>query len=307
MLPFAPLALAALTASSGPIGDPYAIFARARRYWESQRYPARLQYTVVVTVLEGGKTRIERYRSGYDGIAGVVAFDPVSDEEREHPYVPHGVNVGFLFWRIGKPEPPADYLGVPELAPNYSFGIGTTPLSEPPHKLTSAELVRQIREEFHDPDPRASPTPSPQPSPVLREIAAVMSKTRAYDITLLGVERVDGSDAYHLRLHPLREPKRYRLRELWIDAQSYAPRKLVEALNFENGPGTAVPWTIAFAQRGGATYVASETAMAPMSYSGMVYVRASVSIEDLREVAAFDDDLTTTFVPGERTLMMTEP
>src|SRR5215469_968101 len=161
---------------------PYEIFARAKQYWEAQQYPGMLEYTVAVSVVEGGKTKIERYQAGYDGYHGDVSFDPISDYEIAHPYTPKGIGFSIPFTHLGKPEPPMDYLGVPDIAPNYSFGIGATPLTPVPTTPTPEELVRQIRAEFNDPDPRATPTPLA--SPGLREIAVVVSRTRAYDITL---------------------------------------------------------------------------------------------------------------------------
>ncbi|HTX59462.1 MAG TPA: hypothetical protein VMH02_07245 [Verrucomicrobiae bacterium] len=289
---------------SSPAPSPYEIFARAREYWQTQRYPGELEYDVVVRVVEGGKVRIEHYRSGYDGYTGDVRFDAVSEEEHEHPHVVKGANLSFFFWRIGRADAPVDYLGVADLAPNYGFGIGRTPLSPPPHSPTPAELVREIREQFHDPDPHATPTPAPAPTPALREIASVFSKDRAYDITLAGIDRLAEGPAYHLQLKPLRQPKKYRLRDLWVDTATFAPRKLTEALNFVDGPGTDVPWNVTFAQIGGALYIDKETALAAIDYDGEIYREASVSIENLREVAKLPRDLTD-FTPA--TLILREP
>jgi hypothetical protein len=298
--------VAALAASPPPSSDPYEIFAQARRYWESQRYPGQLSYTVVVRVHEGGVERAQHFHSGYNGYTGSVVFNPVSDEELAHPHVPKGIGVSIFFWRLTKPDAPVDYLGVPELSPNYGFGIASTPLSQPPKPLTPAELVQQIRGELDDPDPRTTPSPTPEPTPSLQEIATVYAKNRAYDVKLVGVDDVDGSPAYHLVLHPLREPHRYRLRELWVDTTTFAPRKLVEALNFENGPGTAVPWSVSFKDYNGALYIDKETALAPIHYRALIYTAASVSIEELTPVEKFSRDLSD-FEPEDPGGMLEEP
>lgn len=303
------LAIAVLVASSAisqAAANPYEIYARARRYVETQRYPGMLEYTVVVHVTEGGRERVERYQCGYNAYAGTISFDPVSDYEKTHPYMPHGINVGVLIWQVGKPEPPVDYLGVPDFAPNYSFGLGSAPLTPLPRTPTPAELVREIRAELHDPDPRATPIPSPSPSatPALREIATVVGWLHFYDITLAGIEDVDGSPAYDLKLRPLREPHKYRLRELWVDKATFAPRKLIEAIDFVDGPGTAVPWSVTFQNLGGALYVDRQTALAPMNYRGLEYTSASVSVEGVHVVTQLSRELST-FQPGG--LMMREP
>lgn len=304
MLAIAVLVASAAVSQAAP--DPYEIYARARQYVASQSYPGMLEYTVAVRVTEAGKERVERYQCGYDGYTGTIAFDPVSDYEKTHPYVPHGINIGVLFWQVGKPEPRVDYLGVPDFAPNYSFGLGTAPLTPLPRTPTPAELVAEIRAEFHDPDPRVTPIPTPSPSatPGLQEIAAVIARLHLYDITLAGTDNIDGSLAYDLKLRPLRDPHKYRLRELWVDTATYAPRKLVEAIDFVDGPGTAVPWTVTFQDIGGALYVDRQTALAPMNYRGLEYTSASVSVEDVRVVTQFPRELST-FQPGG--LMMQEP
>ncbi len=99
---------------------------------ESQRYPGQLQYTVVVRGHEGGEDRVEHYHSGYDAYTGSILFDPVSDEELAHPHYPKGMNIGIFLWRIGKAEPPADFLGAPDSRPITDSGIGTTPLTPVP-------------------------------------------------------------------------------------------------------------------------------------------------------------------------------
>lgn len=298
--------LAAAVSAAPPSTDPYEIFAQARRYWESQRYPGQLQYTVVVRVREGGQDRVQHFHSGYDAYTGSIVFDPVSDEELAHPHDPKGINIGIFFWRIGKQEPPVDFLGAPDLSPNYGFGIGTTPLTPVPRPLTSAEIVQQVRDQFNDPDPHASPAPSPEPTPELHEIATVYARNRAYDVSLVGTDDIDGSPAYHLALHPLREPHRYRLRDLWVDTATYAPRKLIEALNFANGPGTNVPWSVTFTKRDGALYIDKETALAPMQYRGLIYTQASVSIEDVSPVEKLPRELSD-FQPEDPGGMLEEP
>src|ERR1700685_926277 len=100
--------------------DPYQIFARARQAWMAQSYPAMVEYTVVVRVVEGGRLKVERYRAGYDGESGTIVFDAVSDEEAAHPVHVHGINVAIPgLTNLSPPPAPIDYLGVPILAPNY--------------------------------------------------------------------------------------------------------------------------------------------------------------------------------------------
>jgi hypothetical protein len=295
---------AALTAPvPAAVPDPYQIFANAREYWLYQHYPAELQYQVAVDITEGGKERVERYDVLYDAVKNDVDVDPVSDYERAHPVKPTGVNLNFalpfgLGMPIGKPLPSIDFLGVPKLAPAYSFGMAPFVPAPTPTPFNSMALVEEIRKEFHDPDPR-KPTPSPSPSPGLPEIATVVAENRDYTISLVGTESIAGHPCYHLALKPMRDPGRFRIREAWIDEVTYAPWQLRDATNFQNGPPTSVPWTIAFVDIGGAHYIAQEQADAPISSHGEIYTRASIRFESVVASTKAPPARLTGDTPGE--------
>ncbi|MBV8721996.1 MAG: hypothetical protein JO277_07590, partial [Candidatus Eremiobacteraeota bacterium] len=183
-----------------------------------------------------------------------------------------------LFKRhVGNPEEAVDYLGVPMLAPNYSFGIAPYV----PEEATTAQerdaLIAAIRNQYNDPM-SASKAQQLGASDGLEEIGRVTSRDRDYEIAFEGVEHVDGGDAYHLSLQPKRSPNRFRLRDLWIDVGSGATRKLVTAGNF--GDGT-VPWEITFGSIGGAQYIVREDALAPVGVGRHLYERAAITFENL--------------------------
>jgi hypothetical protein len=263
--------------------DPYAIFANARAYWQQQHYPMMLDYRVAVDVTEGSGERVEHYAMEYDAVTGEVRVDPISDYQISHPVVPKGINLGLLGFGLNKPLPPVDFMGVPHLAPTYSFGMAPFVPAPTPTPFNSAALVDQIRQEFHDPNPRATPTASPTPNG-LQEIATVYAHNHDYTITLLGTETIDGHACYHLGLTPTRDPGRFRIRQAWIDEATYATWQLQDALNFTDGPGTKVAWTIHFANVAGAQYVSEEDALAPMSTGGEIYTKAAVRFENVHAV-----------------------
>lgn len=265
--------------------DPYMIFANARAYWHAQQYPDMLDYRVAVDVTEGGNERVEHYTAEYNAVTGEVRVDPVSDYQLAHPVVPKGINVGILAFLVNKPLPSVDFMGVPQLAPTYSFAMAPFLPAPTPTPFNSAALVDEIRKEFHDPNPRATPTSSPTPNG-LQEIATVYAHKRDYAITLLGTESIDGHACYHLGLTPTRDPGRYRIRQAWIDEQTFAPWQLEDALNFTNAPGTNVAWMIHFADIDAAHYVTEEDALAPMSTQGEIYTKAAVRFESIRAVDA---------------------
>lgn len=237
--------------------NPYAIFANARSYWESATYPPEIAYTIIVKVAHKGVASAAHYHLYYDSWTNKVSVDAVSDEELAHPYTPHGINTFInLFGATiptSAPQNTFDYLGVPVLAPNYGFGVGTyTPRTTP---LSGMDLVNEIRREFHDPAPHR-----PAPDTGLKTIAAIEVVRRAYIITLAGLVQSGDHDDYDLVLTPVRDPAKYRLREAWINETTFATDKVVTQGNFTDPAFSGFRWTVVFQQIGSAPYIASETA-----------------------------------------------
>lgn len=144
------------------------------------------------------------YHVYYDSTTDKVTVKGVSDEEAAHPYTPHGINTFFNVFGgqipLSAPQQTFDYLGVPLLAPNYSFGIADyIPAAS---QIDSEALVAEIRREFHDP---ARPGPPPSATS-LKTIASIEVVRRRYVITLAGIVPLQGNDDYDLHLTPLSDP-----------------------------------------------------------------------------------------------------
>jgi hypothetical protein len=259
---------------------PYAIFERAREVWSAQRYPATVAYTVVVTAARQGAPHDRHYHEYWrSGDNSVFLKPPVSDEQLEHPYKP-SAGVDFMGWNIGGPREGTgvkDFIGPPVVAPNYSFGISTY---VPPEKLSPAQLVAQIRSEYRDPAP--AKVGALQRKDGLKTIAMVSSSARAYRISLVGLEADGTGRDYHLALQPLREPLRYRLRDLWIDTATFQTRRARIGGNFTDAATQNVAWTVRFTQIDGATYIASEDADGPIvGYHGLMYSRFTLRFQNV--------------------------
>lgn len=257
--------------------DPYAIYAHAREFWAAQRYPAHVIYDVVVRVTQNGKPLEERYEGRFNALTGTVDVDPTSDYEREHPPTGSGVRVSLFGAGMTAPSSAAvDFIGVPVLAPNYAFGMWKfVPQRDEP--ASNLDLVRQIRNEFHDPAPR--PLPSSQPASA---IATVVAYERVYDITRAPDEVVGATACIHLLLRPRSDPHTHRLRELDLDPRTYATVRARISSNFIDGPGTGIPWTIDFGEHDGAQYIVRETAMHPWAQYRRTYDTVEISFEHLR-------------------------
>lgn len=279
--------LAALSVSGVPATpDPYAIFAQARHVWAQQHYPDYLTYTVAVDVTERGVEKAKHYHLAFDALSGKIGVNPVSDEELAAPPDPNGVTLHLIPRRnfqpildkqVGNPGEAVDYLGVPIISPTYSFGM--TPGIEDPDQVDSATLVQQIRQQFDDPVPQTKVAQQVTSGDV-KTIASITTFVRHYTITDAGEQIVGGVPCYHLLLHPTADPRKYRLRELWVDTSDYQTRQLISSGNFT---GSNVPWLITFANFDGAEVIASETALAPVGVGAHHYDHASVSFEDLTQ------------------------
>jgi hypothetical protein len=118
---------------------------------------------------------------------------------------------------------------------------------------------------------------------VLPRIGRSGAIARTYEVTDLGEAVEDGVALHHLGLRPLNDPYRNRLRELWLDAKTSLPVRAVVAGIGDRRPLDAVSWRVDFAQLEGGTYVARETALAPIDYgkAGTLY-DVTITFAELR-------------------------
>lgn len=266
--------------------NPYQLYGRARAVWLSQHYPDYVAYTIAVAVDERGVPKTSHYRAIYDATHDRIYSNGVSEEERARPYVPTGTNITLepkrdwmtLFKRhVGHPEEAVDFLGVPMLAPNYSFGIAAYVPEVATTVPDQAALVREIRRQYNDPM-SAEKAQQLSDAQGLKEIGHVTSTDRDYTITYDGSDTVDGTQLYHLSLRPTHDPGKLRLRELWIDPQTFTTVKLVTQGNFGS---SNVPWAITFATVNGAQYIASEKALAPVGSGRHLYDQVTILFQGL--------------------------
>lgn len=266
-----------------------AIWLRTRSAVTSAQYPDRIEYTIAITGSDGDKPSSNHYRAIYAAADGKVRVFAVSEEEEAQPaLIPRGVNVSAsiaicmpVCWGysvpVGHPQPSYDLLGVPLLAPSYMFGLRYTTL-----------------------------VATAMPLNVLPVIARVSTEASLYRITLIDTPEIDGTRTYHLQLTPLRNPKKDRLRELWVGAADYLPRKAVIAGNFTVAPFVDVPWTIDFSVVDGAPYIRDEyTAQVLYLRHRRVVRDAVVAFEDIHEpVTAYDAPL---IAPDDSSATLVEP
>ncbi len=231
--------------------DGYAIYERARDVCAAQQYPEIVRYGIVMNATEAGKPVARHYRGQWIPSDNDVRVDALSEEEAQTPHVPKGVNFHFDITisiarggsggrsiPFGRKDPDPDLIGVPLLAPAYSFGLVEPPAAQPQQSDLSTKL------------------------PV---IAAVTTRDQRYDITVAGTDSIDGGDAYHLLLKPRRDPESNRLRELWVGTGDFTPVKAIVSGNFTVAPFDRIPWSVDFVKRDGALYILTESALKPIA------------------------------------------
>jgi hypothetical protein len=251
--------------------DAHALWMRARSAVTAAAYPSSLAYTIAITGKDGDTPVSDRYRAVSDPGDGSVRVFPIGDEQLSRPApVPRGINWSFVLelciYRggcggvhspVGRPVAGPDLLGEPILKPTYMFGL------------------RYERGARHSGTATAGGLPI---------IATVSSGVRHYRVTLLGTPVLDGVPTYHLGLTPLHDPKRDRLRELWIGANDFLPRKAVVFGNFTMAPLVDVPWTVDFSVIDHAPYVTAEMAMKTLYMPHRRVVHdAEIAFQDIRE------------------------
>lgn len=245
--------------------DAYAIFLHTRSAVTAARYPRRLDYTIEVSGTEGGETRANHYKGRYDTTNDAIRVFPISDEElagtAPHPHdfdfnriIVQGVSVP-----IGRPSDPDLLGGSPILDPVYSFGL----------RFKRATDIA---------------APDGDSSDSLPVIAVVSNNAPDYNVKLLGEESLNDEQTFHLELKPLRKPKKYRLRELWIGATDFLPRQAIVAGNFTVAPLVDIPWKVSFKVVDGIPYISSERAQATLYLSHHHVVHdAEVDFQDIQE------------------------
>jgi hypothetical protein len=264
LAPFIMLAIVAtpavLRAAQPPVTDAEAIFERARTTWSNMSYPSLLDYRIAVHFIAGGATHVEHYTGEVEPASGECRVHAFSDEEAEHPTTPHGINVMLTFGLGGStafstilnPAPKPVSFGMPDLSPLYSFGMRTG------KRLT-------------DDDEPAT----------LKTIGRVITLARHYDVQFVERTSLDGTDVYHLALRPLTEPDRNRLRDLWIATATFDVVGARVLGNFTDRPATTIPWMIHFTTLNDATYIASETAEAPLPNRPLLFDAVTIEFESI--------------------------
>ena len=225
--------------------DPNRIFDAARKAWGAGAYPRYAEYVAVVSFHNGTRFVRRTWETTEDLRHGVVYSHAFSREERANPTTPHGINISFFGLAPSNQEQPVDPIGQVAFAIDQDYGLAPGERRLQSTNATSTfDAVRSS----------------------LTVIGRTGTVARDYEVSLIETAVDDQGPEYHLGLRPLHDPQRLRLRELWVDGNTWRTEEAVVDGIGSRPPLTNVPWRIEYRETNGATYVATETALGPLDY-----------------------------------------
>lgn len=251
------------------------LFTAARSARSQSAYAHYSVYATVVRFRHNGKPVNSTWDTTEDMQRRLVHAHALSREEGAHPHVPHGTNFGIgggpsgvlppgvmpEKGRILSHEPGDDPIGTLTFAVDQDFGLALNV----PQIAATADMSE------------VSVTVTTLP-----HIGRTGTIARTYEVTDLGDVTEDGASLHHLGLRPLRDPRRYRLRELWTNAKTSLPVRAVVAGIGNRGPLQSVSWRVDFTQLQGGTYIARETALGPLDTDGGQLDDVTITFAELR-------------------------
>jgi hypothetical protein len=226
-----------------PSPDPVAerMFTRAKEWWRTRKDVPYLEYGALIRYKHAGHVIDNWWEATFRTSDNALHIERLIVPEDEAKRL-RGFPITIFGFRVFDTNPDAEVVHVQEplIEPTSNFGVLTRYQSR---VTVSAE-------------PTENPLLLPEPSATaLRVIGNVEVSTRDYDVRLVGEESLRYGDAYHLTLTPLRDPRLYRLRDLWLDKTTYATTQLTVDGIYNGRPYDAVRWTVHYVPLGGQWYV----------------------------------------------------
>jgi len=259
--------IAATPAPSPAAPDPEAIFANVRQAWSAGAYPRFGSYATTVEF----HTETQHIKRTWDTIEdfrhAVVFSRKFSREEvASPPDAPRGINIAVPFFGTLNKVQEVDPVGHVAFAVDQDYGLA--PAEHRYARVASAAEFAAVGK-------------------TLPIIGRTGVKVRDYDVRLIETLNDERGREYHLGLTPLRDPAKYRLRELWVDAKTWLPEEAIVSGIGSQPPLTTVPWRIEYRQAEGGTYIARETALGDVDYgaAGMLHW-LTVSFEEFAPSAS---------------------
>ncbi len=262
-------ALFGAVASAAEEPSPEAIFSRAKDAWRTRQEAPFVAYNMRERYEWRGRTHDNWWQVAYrdrDRALALRRTIVAADEAKRLRGSPITFNLkvhkGNVHADSLDTNPDADAFPIlePQIEPNASFGLVRR---EPKAALVGnvaplSSLGTLVAAPSPTPAPTATPTAAPSALATekpLRELVRIEAVARDYAIVLAGTESIRGVEAYHLALTPLRNPRFYRLRDLWVETASFGTVQLAIQGMFEGKPYDDARWIVAYTAIAGRYYV----------------------------------------------------
>lgn len=265
----AAFAIALLGAGSLP-ADPDAAFSAARDAWPVASYPHYGTYATVIQYHLGAQPGIRTWNTVEDLQRRVVHADGVSDQEAANPYVPHGINIGVGGLSSSRDEGGAGSLPSGIQQPGSTLPSGmvlNAAKTDDPFGMLTFAINQDYGLSRRAPGITTSSNANDVggPAPTLPRIGGTGTEAKNYTVSSLGTTNENGVALVHLALKPLHDPKRYRLRELWLNPITELPvHAIVDGIG-NHDPLDTVQWKVDYTTVDGVPYIERETALSPIS------------------------------------------
>jgi hypothetical protein len=254
------LAGALLTAGAGracaqtpaPALDARTIYDRTRATVAARTLPPFIAYTEYAAFERRGKIKVQRAHVVVrlaDGRANITAIpNSPGDRVDTRPVVKDR----------------------PLVYPTTTFGLVKRRAGEQPSTYESAA---------------ATPAREPHGLPVIGRVAA---PARDYEPALVGIETLAGARVYHLKLVPRFDPRHHPIRELYVDATTYDPRRIAIEVWAAAGPVHSRPTvSVDFAPVAGVWMIAHATMDFVLRFGFLAYAgSAEYRVSDVSFPAA---------------------
>ena len=246
-------------------------------------YPSLLAYTVTVIATErDGSIHRRTYDSRYNASEGDIFPTTISREEGSNPPDARGVDFSialpFVHVSLNKPIEADALGGPPSLAPYYFFGLGESEGLSTDSKRHAQFTIR----------------------------SNVPVSARNYEVYLVSIEMVRGEACNHLRLRPRIDPRRFRIRDIWMAQSDDLPIQIRTFGNFTNSRLTNSSWLTTYRRDGHSLFILDERTTDDLRFAHFKpFVSSVVSFSLPQPISP--SDMRLRLKPNENKKILAEP
>jgi len=225
------------------------VFVQARNTWQARAEAPFLSYGIRLRITSGSRHWDNWWEALYrnsDKRFVVKRLVIPADDEKRLKGTPLCLGVfGLKIFDTNKDAEPI-FVEDPSIQAAESFG-----------------LLRSKMGEAVNLDTGESPSTGSTAPP---EVGRVRTVGRDYAVELVDDEPNVGDNLYHLRLTPLHDPRRLRLRELWVAKDDYRTKKLVVDGISDGEPYDRTRWVASYITIDGRVYLQEIRNEAPLHF-----------------------------------------